>query len=155
MKQCQIYDGSLKFSRATYGVLTLIAFFTRSEWLVLAVSLLIILGAFSLKLNIPYQFHTLVIKKMMKNQTAPVQKESGELNFVAAMTGALLLFGFLLLYFNVWVNFAWIFILLVALLIFLACFVGFCVATLMYVLMKKMFKRKSEDTANINQEKSQ
>lgn len=147
MKQCQIYDSSLKFSRATYGVLTLVAFFTRSEWLVLVISLLIILGAFSLKLNIPYQLHALVAKK----KTGPVQKESGELNFVAGMTGALLLFGFLLLYFNTWVNFAWIFILLVALLIFLACFVGFCVATLMYVLFKKIFKKTNSGTPDINQ----
>ncbi|MFA5135008.1 MAG: DUF4395 family protein [Patescibacteria group bacterium] len=152
MKQCQIYDGSLKFSRAVYGALTLLAFFIRSEWLVFAVAVLIILGAFSLKLNFLYQFHAVVLKKMMKKQTAPVQKESAELNFVAAMTGALLLFGFILVYCDTWVNFAWYFILLVTLLIFLACFVGFCVATLMYVLIKKMFVKPNQGTPGTGNE---
>jgi len=136
-----MYDSSMRFSRAIYGILTLIAFFIRSEWLLLVVCVLIVLGAFSLKLNFLYQLHAMVIKK----KTAPVQKESAELSFVAGMTGALLLFGFLLIHFKVWVTFAWIFILLVAMLIFLACFVGFCVATLLYVLVRKVFNKAGPD----------
>lgn len=137
MQQCLIYDNSLRFSRATYGVLTLIAFLIHNQWLLLIAAILVTLGAFSMKLNVAYQLHALVTK----NKLGPIQKESGELKFVAGMTGALLLFGFLLIYFDKFISFAWIFILIVALLIFLACFVGFCVATLMYVFFKKIFKR--------------
>ncbi len=141
MQKCSIYDNSLKFSRATYGILTLIAFLIHNYWLVLAISLLMAFGSFSIKFNIPYQFHALVLRKLLKEGSAPIQKESGELNFVSGMTAGLLFIGFLFLYFGKFVNFAWIFILIVALLIFLACFVGFCVATLMYVFFKKIFKR--------------
>ena len=141
MKQCLIYDNSLKFSRATYGTLTLIAFLIHNHWLVLATSLLMAFGIFSTKFNIPYQFHALVLRKLLKERSAPIQKESGELNFVSGMTAGLLFIGFLFLYFGKFVDFAWIFILIIALLIFLACFVGFCVATLMYAFFKKTFKR--------------
>ena len=139
MKQCLIYDSSLKFSRATYGVLVLIAFLLHNQWLVLAASILIIFGIFSLKINLPYQLHILISGRKFK----PVQKESGELNFVAGATGALLLIGFLLIYFNRFVNFAWAYLLIVDLMIFLACFVGFCVATLMYVFFKRLFNKNS------------
>ncbi len=141
MQQCPIYDNSLRFSRATYGILTLIAVLIRNQWLVLATSLLMVLGVFSIKLNIPYQFHALVLRKLFKEKSQAIQKESGELNFVAGVTASLLFIGFLFLYFEKFVNFAWIFILITDLLIFLACFVGFCVATLMYVFFKKTFKK--------------
>ncbi len=141
MRQCPIYDNSLRFSRAIYGTLTLIAFLIHNQWLVLATSLLMAFGIFSIKLNIPYQFHALVLRKLLKERSEPIQKESGELNFVAGMTAGLLFVGFLFLYFGKFVDFAWIFILIMALLIFLACFVGFCVATLMYVFFKKIFKK--------------
>ncbi len=141
MKQCPIYNNSLKFSRAIYGILVLIAFLIHNQWLVLATILLMVFGSFSVKLNIPYQFHALVLRKLLKEQSAPIQKESGELNFVSGMTASLLFIGFLFLYFGKFVNFAWIFILIIAFLIFLACFVGFCVATLMYIFFKKIFKR--------------
>jgi len=141
MKQCLIYDNSLKFSRAIYGTLTLIAFLIHNHWLVLAVILMMALGIFSVKLNIPYQFHALILRRLLKEKSATIQKESGELNFVAGMTAALLFIGFLFLYFGKFVSFAWIFILIMAFLIFLACFVGFCVATLMYVFFKRIFKK--------------
>ncbi len=141
MKQCSIYNNSLRFSRAIYGVMILIAFFVHNQWLVLITSALMALGIFSIKLNIPYQFHALVLNRMFKKKSALIQKESGELNFVAGMTAALLLAGFLFIYFGKFVDYAWIYILIVDFLIFLACFVGFCVATLMYVFFKKIFKR--------------
>ena len=141
MQQCSIYDSSLRFSRATYGVLTLIAFLIHSQWLVLAVSILVILGVFSFKLNIPYQIHSLMFKKISRGNYVTIPKDRGELNFVAGATGILLFIGFLFLYFNKFVNFAWIYILVVTLMIFLACFVGFCVATLMYVFFKKVFHK--------------
>lgn len=139
MKQCSIYDNALRFSRATYGVLTLVAFLIRSQWLVFIISFLVILGAFSLKLNIAYQFHALILKKFSRKKYVAISKDLGELRFVAGATGILLFVGFLLLYFGKFVEFAWIYILIVTLMIFLACFVGFCVATLMYVFFKKLF----------------
>ena len=142
MKQCLIYDNSLRFSRATYGILTLVAFLIHNHWLVLAASILVGLRIFSVKVDILYQFHALVLRKLPKEKSEPIQKESGELNFVSGMTAGLLFIGFLFLYFGKFVDFAWIFILIMALLIFLACFVGFCVATLMYVFFKKIFKSR-------------
>lgn len=141
MQQCEIHDDSLKFSRAIYGILVLIAVLIHNEWLVLAVSILTILGAISFKLNIFYQFHVLVIKRMLNSKRMPVQKESGELSFVSAATGVLLLVGFLMLHYGNFNDAAWIYVLIVDLLIFLACLVGFCVATLIYILLKKLFKR--------------
>ena len=141
MQQCLIYDNSLRFSRAVYGILTLTAFLIHNHWLVLTTTLLLVFGAFSIKFNIPYQFHILILRKLLKEKSEPIQKESGELNFVSGMTGALLFIGFLFIYFGKFVDFAWIFILIMALLLFLACFIGFCVATLMYVLIKKIFKK--------------
>lgn len=141
MQQCLIYDKSLRFSRATYGILTLVAFLIQNHWLVLATVILLALGAFSIKLNIPYQFHILIIKKLLKKGSEPIQKESAELNFVSGMTGAILLVGFLFLYFGKFVDFAWILILITSLLIFLACFAGFCVASLTYALFKNVFKK--------------
>ena len=137
MQQCLIYNNSLRFSRATYGSLLFVAILIHSQWLVLAVAILTILGAFSLKLNIPYQLHVLVHKK----KTAPTSRELGELNFVAVATGILLLIGFGLVYYNIFVEFAWVYLLIVDLMIFLACFVGFCVATLMYIFFKKLFNK--------------
>lgn len=138
MQQCMIYDKSLRFSRATYGILVLAAFLMHNQWLLLIAGVLTVLGAISLKLNIPYQFHALVLKK---GYSGPVQKDSAELSFVAGMTGVLLLVGWLFIYLGKSVDLAWIYILIVDLLIFLACFVGFCVATLMYVLFKKLFSK--------------
>jgi membrane protease YdiL (CAAX protease family) len=71
------------------------------------------------------------------------QKDSAELSFVAGATGILLLVGWLFLYFWNSPSWAWVYLLIVDLLIFLACFVGFCVATLMYVLFKKLFSKNN------------
>jgi len=136
-----LYDDSLRFSRAVYGAFVLIAFLIHSHWLVLAISILMLLGTFSMNLNLPYRFHVVFLKKKSGNKkTALVSKDPGEVNFVSGMTALLLLIGFLFVYFGKYVDWAWIYILIVAMLIFLACFVGFCVATLMYVLFKKLFR---------------
>ena len=47
MGQCLIYNESLRFSRATYGVMLLIAILIRNQWLVLLAATLIILGVFT------------------------------------------------------------------------------------------------------------
>ncbi len=138
MKQCSIHNSSLRFSRAIYGLMVLVAFFIHNEWLVLTTAVLMIFGVISIKLNIPYQFHALILNR----KSISIQKELAELNFVAGMTALLLLIGFLLIYLDKFVNFAWIYLLVVDFLIFLACFAGFCIATLMYVFFKRVFIRK-------------
>ena len=140
MQQCLIYDSSLKFSRATYGLIVLLAILIHNQWLILAVVILMVLGTISLKLNIPYELYSAISKKLLKRKHSPTKKELGEVNFVALMTAALLLVGFLLIHYTKLVTFAWSYLLVVDLMIFLACLVGFCVATLMYITLRKMFK---------------
>lgn len=142
MKQCLIYDDSLKFSRSIAGILALIAVLIHNHWLVLVASILVGVRIFSLKFDLPYQFHYLLLRKLLKKKTEPIEKEFGELNFVSGMMAVFLFIGFLFLHFKKFVDFAWIFVLIVALLIFVACFVGFCIATLMYTFLKKIFKFK-------------
>lgn len=141
MAKCLVYDKSLRFSRAVYGLVTLLAFFLKSHWLILAVVIALVCGSFTIKLNLPYQIHVFILKKLGKKVSQPIEKEVAELNFVSGMTGVFLLSSFFLLYFNTLVNLAWILVLVTSLLIFLACFAGFCVASLTYALYKKMFNK--------------
>ena len=140
MKQCLIYDNSLKFSKCAIGTLSSIAFLIHNQWLVLATSLLMAFGVFSIKSNVPYQFHALVLGKLLKEKLEPIQKESEELKFVSGTGGTLLFVGFLFLYFGKFVSFAWILILITSLLMFLGCFTNTCVAASMYVFFKRIFK---------------
>lgn len=63
-----------------------------------------------------------------------------ELRFSYAMAGVLIFLGFLLLHFTKYTTFAWIYILIVSFMLFVACFIGFCVATLIYVAFKKFLE---------------
>jgi len=141
MSERLISNDSLRFARITYGLLIFIAILMQNHWLVLIVSLIMLLGAFSINVNIGYQIYFLLLKASLKNRLKLIKKESGELNFVSGMTAALLLVGFLFIYFKKFVNFAWIWLLAVDLLIFLACFAGFCMATFLYVVLKNIFKK--------------
>ncbi len=144
MKKClPIYDDSLKFSRAAYGMLVLAAFLIRDHWLILAVAVLMILGTISMRLNLFYQFHKFVFKKGTR-AGMPNSREYGELRFVSGATALLLLAGFFWISSGINVDLAWIYLLVVTMLIFLACFVGFCVATLMYIFLKKLFAKTSD-----------
>ena len=143
-KHFLVYESSLKFCRTFYAVLVLISFLFRNQWLLFATIVLMFLRLFSVKLDLPYQFHALFLRKLLKDKSKPVMKEKSELNFVFGMMAILLLIGFLLIYFNKFVDFAWIFILMIDLLMFLAALVGFCVATLMYVFFKKIFKKQKK-----------
>lgn len=140
MQQCLIYNSSLRFSKATYGILALVAFLIQSSWLVLIISVLIILEIVSIKLSIPYQFHIWFLEKVMKKSPAPIQKEQGELAFVCGMAGSPLFISFILLYFNKFVGFAWGLVLVIAFLLLLSG-AGICVASLTYVIFKKIIKK--------------
>lgn len=140
MPQCSVYDRSLKFSRLIYGLIVLFAFLIQNKWLILLVSILTIVGALSLNFNIPYQIHILLEKHLLKRKDVETsERDFGELSFVSAATGILLLIGFLLLQFTEYTQFAWIYILIVTAMIFMACLVGFCVATFMYILIRNRF----------------
>jgi len=139
MNQCQIYDNSsLNFFRATCGFMALIAYLIQNEWLVLLTGLLFLVGMFSMKLNFIYQFHRLFLEKAMKQKFVAIQKDSGELKFVYGFTATCFLISFFLIYFDKFVNIAWGLELLVAFLTLLASFANLCLASLMYVVFKKM-----------------
>lgn len=140
MQQHLICDNSLRFSKGTYGILVLVAFLIQNSWLVLATSLLMVFGVFSINFNIPYQFHALVLRKLLKGKLEPLQKKSGKLGFANVMGGVFLFISFLLLYFEKFVDFSWILILIVSFLMLLASVVDICVASLIYVFFKKIFK---------------
>lgn len=138
MKQCLIYDASLRFSKGFFGILILIAFLFQNHWLILITSFLNFFGIFSINFNIPYQFHVLILKKLFKKKIKLTQKELGELIFVSIMGGIILFISFLLLYFKKFITFAWILILIMSLLMFLSYFIGICAAASMYVFLKKI-----------------
>ncbi len=141
MQQCLIYDRSLKFSRIIYGLLALLAFFLRNPWLVLILGILMILEVFSVKYNLLYHLHFFILRKLLGDKSEPIKKESGELAFTCSLTGTLLFIGFLFSYFGKFINFAWFLVLMVALLMLLASLTGVCVASIMYAVFKKIFKR--------------
>ena len=142
MQQCVIYNNSsLNFFRAVAGFLALLAFLIQNNWLVLITGLLFLLGAFSMKFNFLYQFHNSVSSKLLKQELAPIQKDSGELKFVYGFTATLFLVSFLLLYLGKFVGFAWGLTLTVSFLTLLASFANICLASLMYVMFKKIFNK--------------
>ncbi len=141
MTKCNVYDKSLRFSRAVYGLLALIAFLIQSPILVLITSFLMLLGSSSIKLNIPYRLHSFFIDKNLQKKEEKLIKEEGELNFACGMGGVFLLFSFFLFYFGKWINFGWGIVLMMALLMFLASFAGVCVGSLVYVIFKKIIKK--------------
>jgi len=143
-KTCLIYESSFKFCRAVYAVLVLISFILKNEWILLITIILMLLRLFSIKLDIPYQFHALFLRKLLKDESEPIVKEKSELNFVFGMMAILLLIGYLFIHFNKFVSWAWIFVLIIDFLMFLAVFVGFCLATLMYIFLKKIFNKNKK-----------
>jgi hypothetical protein len=147
MPQCSISDKSLRFSRAIYGILILAGFFLKDPRFVLVVIILLALNTITEKLNILYYFHLIFVKKLLKKEHVIIVKETAELRYVSGMTAILLLAGYLPIYYNKFASFGWVWLLVMSLLLFLACFAGFCVATLSYALFVKLFKKqKNENT---------
>lgn len=145
MNACSVYDSSMRFSRAIYGICTLVAFLTQQAWLVLALAVIVSLGVFSLKLNFAYQFHAIHLRRVLKEKTLPISKDSGESKFVSGFIGALLFIDFFALYYGTYQGVAWTVLLIVSLLYFLACFAGVCVASLVYAIFKHAFSRPARN----------
>jgi len=137
MQQCSSLKDSSRFSKLVYGIIILIAFCIRSKWLVLVASILICLNALSVNFNIPYRIYVFMEKYFLKKNVRMLKKEPGELRFSYAVASILIFIGFLLLQFTKYTTFAWIYILIVAFMLLIACFIGFCMAVFMYVAFKK------------------
>jgi len=143
MSQCAIYDSrSLNFFRAVCGFLALIAFLVGNIWLVFITGLLFLFGVFSMKFNFLYQFYNLASNKILKQRIVPIEKDPGELRFVYGFTAVCFFISFFLLYFGKWVDFAWGLDLLVSFLTLLASFANICLASLMYVIFKKIINKQ-------------
>jgi len=108
----------------------------QNPWLLLSASVLMIVGAISINCNIFYRFYS---RMLGKSET--IEKEPGESSFVYGLTGSLLLIGFLLLYLGKFISLTWILILILVFLMLLSGLTGVCVASLMYAIFKKVFKR--------------
>ncbi len=138
MQQCSFLDDSSRFSKLVYGGMILIAFLTYNKWLVLFTSILMFLSAYSLNLNVSYRIYFFMKKSLLKKKIETLQKEPGEIRFSYAMASILIFIGFLLLQFTKYTTFAWMYVLVVSFMLFIACFVGFCVAILLYIACKKI-----------------
>lgn len=150
MQQCSFLDDSSRFSKLVYGGMILIAFIAYNKWLVLITSILMFLSACSLNFNVSYWIYFFTKKNLLKKKVELLQKEPGELRFSYAMAGVLIFIGFLLLQFTKYTTFAWIYVLVVSFMLFIACFVGFCVAILLYVACKKfLIKMKNISIKNV------
>lgn len=137
MQQCSFLNNSSRFSKLIYGSMVLVAFLIHSKWLILITSILLFLNATPVIFNISCRVHIFVQKNILGEKARPMQEESGEIRFSYAMAGVLLFVGFSLLQFTKYTSFAWIYLLVVAFMLFIACFVGFCMGTLLYVIFKK------------------
>lgn len=142
MQQCSIYDNSLRFSRTIYGLLALLAFLFKCPWVVLFTGILMLIGAVLSEYNIFYQLHYWVLRKLLKDKSEPIKKEAGELIFACGMGGIFLIVGFLLLYFEKAVGFAWVLILLTSGMMLSAGIAGICMAAIMYAVFKKVIKKQ-------------
>lgn len=141
MKKCLIYDNSLRFARTIYGFLSLAAFLFRNIWLVLITAILMAAGIISHKYNIFYQFHYCFLRPLLKDKSVSVERELNELRFACGLGMIFLLSAFFLNYLGK-AEIGWVLVLIVSLLMLLAGLAGFCTASFMYAVFKKIFIKK-------------
>ncbi|MBU4350955.1 DUF4395 family protein [Candidatus Parcubacteria bacterium] len=141
MNPCLTYNSSLRFARSFFGVVALLAYFLQSEALVLVLGVIMAVAAISLKHNIVYQFHFLVLRKFFKTKDEPVAKDSAELSLACGIGASFLLIPSMLFAFDKWVGLAWAMVLLSSFLMLLAGITGACVASIMYATLKKALKK--------------
>ena len=92
-----------------------------------------------MKFNFIYHFYGLVSNKLLKKNITPITKDPGELRFVYGFTAVCFLISFFMIYFGKYIDLAWGLDLLVSFLTLLASFANLCLASLMYVMFKKIF----------------
>jgi len=145
MGPCYTYNSSLRFTRNFFGIAALLTYFIQSKALVLVLGVIMAVAAISLKYNLVYQFHFLVLRKLFKAKDEPVAKDSGELSFAWAMGASFLLIPTLLFALDKWPGLAWTLVLLDAMLLLLAGIAGACVASILYaILVKKWFIKEKK-----------
>lgn len=142
MKKCLVDDNALRFSRTIYGLLALVSFLFRLPWLVLAIALLMIIGIISNKTNLFYQFFVKVIRKVLKKTPLETEREVGELRFACGLGASFLIFAYLLFSFTPYGSIGWIFVAIMSFLMLVAGIAGLCTASLLYALLKNVFKQK-------------
>jgi len=144
MGPCYTYNSSLRFTRNFFGIAALLAYFIQSKALVLVLGVIMAVAVISLKYNLVYQFHFLVLRKLFKAKDEPVAKDSGELSFAWAMGASFLLIPALLFALDKWPGLAWTLVLLDAMLLLLAGIAGACVASILYAILVKKWLIKEK-----------
>jgi len=144
MGPCYTYNSSLRFTRNFFGIAALLAYFIQSKALVLVLGVIMAVAVISLKYNLVYQFHFLVLRKLFKAKDEPVAKDSGELSFAWAMGASFLLIPSLLFALDKWPGLAWTLVLLDAMLLLLAGIAGACVASILYAILVKKWLIKEK-----------
>ena len=144
MGPCYTYNSSLRFTRNFFGIAALLAYFIQSKALVLVLGVIMAVAVISLKYNLVYQFHFLVLRKLFKAKDEPVAKDSGELSFAWAMGASFLLIPTLLFALDKWPGLAWTLVLLDAMLLLLAGIAGACVASILYAILVKKWLIKEK-----------
>jgi len=139
MKECLVYEDSVRFARTGYGLLALAGMLLGNFWIILGVAVLMITGAVSsMKWNLFYQLHLLLFPK---NKFLRPTKDLREICFSCYLGASFLFLAFFLFYFCQLTTFAWVLVGMVVFLSLLAGVGGFCVGSLLYVLFKKVFKK--------------
>ncbi len=143
MKQVLVHHNSIKFARAAYGTMALIAFLTNNIWVVLATAILMGISVISAdKYNLFLQLHKRILIPLLKDKSEPILWDIWELRFACSLGTSFLLFSFFLIYFEKAVNVAWILILTLSLFMLLAGVSGLCVVTIAYVAIKNLLRKK-------------
>jgi len=135
---------SLRFAKTFYGILFVISFLTQECWIIALVGVLMIMGTFSVKFNLPYRFHLWFVRSILNKKETTVRKGQEELSFVCVLAGGALLFGyrFPFLYFGKFVSFFRGMTLIVSAFMFLSGFAGICAVTVIYILFKNFIAKR-------------
>lgn len=92
----------------------------------------------SVKFNFVYQFYGLLSNKVLRQKAEFIEKDQGEIKFVYGFTATMFLISFFMLYFGKFTAFAWGLNLLVSFFTLLASLANICLASIMYVMFKKI-----------------
>lgn len=135
-----ISNNSLRFSRGLCGGLALLSYLTQNYWILGVIAILMRSCVSSIKSDVVYQVHLWFSEKILKKEIRLEQKDQRELSFVCGMAGTISFVSFLLIYFEKFASLAWTLIVAFSGLLLLSGITGVCVATLFYLLFKKVFK---------------
>jgi len=133
-----IYENSLRFSMAIYGILALFAYLINNIWLVLVVGILMGMGAVSINYNTFYQLH-LRFLRICRKPSIPM-KDINKARFSGSIALIFLVLASILFYFWNLRSLAWILTGLVTILSLLAGLTGVCIGSIMYLSSKKSLR---------------